>query len=218
MCWLSFALTINKKHTWIWSPAFGVLTFSRASLVVQRVKNLPVMQETEVWFLGWEDNLEEEMATHSSTLAWKIPWTEEPGGLQSMMLQRVGHDRPRARARTHTHTHTHTHSNSLVFSILAPPLNPNQASSFTDICDHSSWLTITGYLVVTVESIFYFYFLSVPRKFLKHTSWTPSVVHRENSAKEKPTALPARCLLISMQKRAFVFSDGGLTSAIGCQL
>jgi len=50
------------------------------------------MQETWVQFLGWEDTLEKEMATHSSTLAWKIPWTEEPGGLQSMGSQRVGHD------------------------------------------------------------------------------------------------------------------------------
>ena len=56
------------------------------------VKNLPAMQETRVQFLGWEDLLEKEMATHSSILAWKIPWTEEPGRLQSMGLQRVGHD------------------------------------------------------------------------------------------------------------------------------
>ena len=51
-----------------------------------------MMQETRVRFLGGEDALEEEMATHSSTLAWRIPWTEEPGGLQSTGLQRVGHD------------------------------------------------------------------------------------------------------------------------------
>ena len=63
-----------------------------ASLVAQRVKNLPSMQETQVQSLGWEDSLEKEMATHSSILAWRIPWTEEPGGLQSMGLQRVGHD------------------------------------------------------------------------------------------------------------------------------
>ena len=59
------------------------------------VKNLPVMQEmqkTWVQSLGWEDPLEEEIATHSSTLAWKIPWTEEPGRLQSIGSQRVGHN------------------------------------------------------------------------------------------------------------------------------
>ena len=56
------------------------------------VKNLPAMQETWVQSLGQEDPLEEGMATHPSILAWRIPWTEEPGGPQSMRLQRVGHD------------------------------------------------------------------------------------------------------------------------------
>ena len=56
------------------------------------VKNLPAMWETQVWSLGREDPLEKGMATHSSILAWRIPWTEEPGGLQSMGSQRVGHD------------------------------------------------------------------------------------------------------------------------------
>ena len=64
----------------------------RASLVAQMVKNLPIMQETQVRSLGWEDLLEKEMATQSSTLAWKTPWTEEPDGLQSMGIARVGHD------------------------------------------------------------------------------------------------------------------------------
>ena len=63
-----------------------------ASLVAQSVKNLPAVQETWVLSLGWEDPLEKEMATHSSILAWKISWTEEPGGLQSMGSQRVRHD------------------------------------------------------------------------------------------------------------------------------
>ena len=63
-----------------------------ASLVAQRLKRLPAMQETWVQSLGQEDPLEKEMATHSSILAWRIPWMEEPGGLQSTGLQRVGHD------------------------------------------------------------------------------------------------------------------------------
>ena len=63
-----------------------------ASLVAQVVKNLPAMQETQVQSLSWDDPLEEGIVTHSSVLAWKIPWTEEPGGLQSMELQRAGHD------------------------------------------------------------------------------------------------------------------------------
>ena len=62
------------------------------SLVAQTVKCMPTMQETWVRSLGGEHSLEEEIATYSSTLAWKIPWTEEPGRLQSMGLQRVGHD------------------------------------------------------------------------------------------------------------------------------
>ena len=68
------------------------ITTVRASLLTQLVKNLPAMQETWVWFLGQEDPLEKEMATHSSIFAWKIPLTEEPGGLQFMGSQRVRHD------------------------------------------------------------------------------------------------------------------------------
>ena len=69
-----------------------MLCLNKSSLVAQMVKRLPTMRETRVRSLGWEDPLEKEMATHSSILAWKIPWTEEPGRLQSMGLQRVGHD------------------------------------------------------------------------------------------------------------------------------
>ena len=67
----------------------GLMAFNiiRASLVAQRVKCLPAMQETWVQSLGWEDPLEKEMATQSSILAWNIPWTEEPGRLQSMGLR-----------------------------------------------------------------------------------------------------------------------------------
>ena len=59
--------------------------------MAQKVKNLPAMQEIQVHFLGWGDLLEKGMATYSSILAWKIPWTEEPGGLQFMGSKRVGH-------------------------------------------------------------------------------------------------------------------------------
>ena len=68
------------------------LPFLRASLVSQMVKCLPAKRETQVQSLGWEDPLEKEMATHSNTLAWKIPWTEEHGRLQFMGSWRVGHD------------------------------------------------------------------------------------------------------------------------------
>ena len=70
-------------------------------LVAQVVKNLPAMQETRVWFLGWKDSLEKGMATHSSILAWEIPWTDEPGGLQLIWLQRARHDWA-----TNIYTHT----------------------------------------------------------------------------------------------------------------
>ena len=74
--------------TWLTSNLNGVF----ASLVAQRLKRLPGMRETRVRSLGREDPLEKEMATHSSTLAWRIPWREEPGRLQFMGLQRVGHN------------------------------------------------------------------------------------------------------------------------------
>ena len=87
-----------NRGTW-WATVNGVaksqtrlsdFTFTFASLVAQRVKHLPTMRETWVRSLGREDPLEKEMATHSSTLAWKIPWMEEPSGLQSMGSQIVG--------------------------------------------------------------------------------------------------------------------------------
>ena len=75
-------------------PFFNLGSFflNKASLVAQMLKNLPAMHETWVRSLGWEDPLEEGMATHSSILAWRIRWTEEPGGLQSMGSQRVRQD------------------------------------------------------------------------------------------------------------------------------
>ena len=74
---------------------------SGASLVAQMVKNLPAVQGTWIWSLGREDPLEKGMVIHYSILPWRIPWTEEPGGLESMELQRVGQDWAQ-----HTHSHT----------------------------------------------------------------------------------------------------------------
>ena len=65
---------------------------NRASLVAQMVKNLPSVQKTWIRSLGWEDPLKKRIATHSSILAWRIPWIKEPGGLQPMGLHRVRHD------------------------------------------------------------------------------------------------------------------------------
>ena len=71
---------------------YTIITYDNALLVAQMVKNLPAVQETQVQSLGREDPLEKEIATHFSILTWRIPWTEEPGGLQSMVSQRVGHN------------------------------------------------------------------------------------------------------------------------------
>ena len=94
----SFFWNETSHHKWTGEQLTQPNTFSArrryvgASLVAHMVKNPPVMRETWIWSLGWEDSLEKEMATHSSILAWRIQWTEEPGGLQSMGSQRVGHD------------------------------------------------------------------------------------------------------------------------------
>ena len=93
---------LNKLYLAIWIVSFSETAFIFycfvyhsawvTSLVAQMVKRLSTMWETRVQSLGWEDPLEKEMAIHSSTIVWKIPWTEEPGRLQSMGSQRVGHD------------------------------------------------------------------------------------------------------------------------------
>ena len=75
------------QEAWVWSPANARTLMFRASLMAETVKNLPAIQEIQVQSLGWEDLLEKGMATHSSILAWRIPWTEEPGRLQSMESQ-----------------------------------------------------------------------------------------------------------------------------------
>ena len=80
----------NSEYVWVIYKIF--LSFVLYYYMAQAVKHLPAVWETWVQSLGWEDLLEKEMATHSSTLAWKIPWMEEPARLQSVGLQRVGHD------------------------------------------------------------------------------------------------------------------------------
>ena len=91
--WHAAVHGVAKSRTWLsnWTE-LNNKGICHLPLVAQTVKHLSTMQETGVRSLGQEDPLEKEMAIHSSTIAWKIPWTEEPGGLQSMGLQRVGHD------------------------------------------------------------------------------------------------------------------------------
>ena len=85
--------TTKKKKKKIKYSSFPLNRgYLAASLVAETVENPPATQETWVQSLGWEDPLEEGMGTHSSTLAWRNPWTEGPGGLQSMGLQRVRHN------------------------------------------------------------------------------------------------------------------------------
>ena len=107
------------KETGAGKHCFGVLPLAYwVSLVTLMVKSPPEKQETRVRSLGWEDTLEKEMATDSNMLGWRIPWTEEPGGLQSLGLQRVGHSF--ILTHTHTHTHTHAHTHTLPSSLLVP--------------------------------------------------------------------------------------------------
>ena len=84
--------THTHTHTHMYTHIYIHIYVFKASLVTQTLKNLSAIQETWVQSLGWEDSLEKGMATHSSILAWKISWTEEPGGLQSMGSQRGRHD------------------------------------------------------------------------------------------------------------------------------
>ena len=128
-------LPVDSHQTWAttsplpWVPSFPIyilLTgfvdhaiigiFSKIfkpTHIAQSEKNLPAVQETQIWSLGQEDPLEKEMATHSSILAWKTPWTEEPGRLQSIGSQRVGHDWT-------TNTSLHTLSVALILPVRPP--------------------------------------------------------------------------------------------------
>ena len=98
---------------YLWATREALSVNIGLSLVAQRLKHLPGMQESWVRSLGWADPLEKEMATHSSTLTWRIPWKEEPGRLQSMGSQRVGHDW----ATSHTHTQPQPNHNPFFFLI-----------------------------------------------------------------------------------------------------
>ena len=107
-------------------------------------------QETQVQSVGWEDTMEEGMATHSSTLAWKIPWTEEPGRLQSLGSQRVWHDW----VNEHTHTHTHTQWKYKV------PLT-SQHNTVVLLLQIIKLLSVLNYSSITI----------IPRKCLRTWVW-----------------------------------------------
>ena len=98
-----------KKHSNKYIGTSQVVQWQRICLPTKET------QETWVWSLSGEEPLQKEMATHSSILAWRIPWTEEPSRLQSMGSQRVGHYWANECSHAHTHTHTHTHTYIYIF-------------------------------------------------------------------------------------------------------
>ena len=124
--WHAINTGINAQLSWL-----------RASLVTQKLKRLPLMRETWVWSLGQEDPLEKEMATHSSILAWRIPWTEKPGGLQSMGSQRVRHN---------WETNTHIYNNTCLkwFNFESP--TQDKSLNFTIYSFRSNTAGKTGFV------------------------------------------------------------------------
>ena len=93
MLYSFFKLNLIVSNIFVWNKCYlKYYILSSNWSMAQQVKNLPAMQETQIWSLGQEDPLEEEMATHSSLPGWRIPWRENPGGLQSVGSQRVRHD------------------------------------------------------------------------------------------------------------------------------
>ena len=145
----------DQIRKWIWSTWYtgGTHGYYWASLVAQMVTNLPAVQETWARSLGWrKDPLEKGMATHSSIHAWEIPWTEEPGGLLSMKLQRVGHNW----ACTHTHTHTH-HFNSYSFLL-------SSRSELSPLCLFSFFFNLK--MLVVFKTNFRDLLSNLPFKFM----------------------------------------------------
>ena len=112
-CFTSVVCKVRDLHPWPGKTKISPdQAGGRASLMAQWGKNPPAVQDTQetwVWFLGWEDPLEKGMATRSSILAWRIPWTKETGRLEFKGSQRAGHDWVTTHTHIHTHTHTHTH-------------------------------------------------------------------------------------------------------------
>ena len=138
---------------------------SGASLVAQTVKNPPAVRETWVWSLDWDNPLEKATATHSSILAWRIPWTEESSGLQSMGLQRVGHD-----WETHFHTGQNGHhQKSIMQTINAGEVVEKREPSYTD-GGNVNWYT--HYEEQYGDSLIHMETENPYRKILQSHSWT----------------------------------------------
>ena len=112
------ALCYSVGFYWLSLLNIGVCTWPWASLMAQTLKNLPAMQETQVWFLGWGDPLEKGMANHSIILPWRIPWTEDPGGYSPWGCK----ESDMTEWLTHTHTRT---SIPNCLTIPPPPFLPS---------------------------------------------------------------------------------------------
>ena len=128
------------------------------SLVAQTAKHLSTMWKTQVWSLGREDTLEKEMAIHSSTIAWKIPWTEEPGRLQSLGSQRVGHE------------FTFTFTLTLVLHILGRILalgSETCEALYTQYVNCWKWLTWERLYFSTNSNSSFTFMLSSQKSFIK---------------------------------------------------
>ena len=144
---------------------------ARASLLIQTVKTLPAIQETWVRSLVLEDSLEKGMATYSSILAWRMPWTEDPGRLQSTGSQRIRHDWA-----TNTHTHIHT-----MWGPIPDFLNHKDVRQ----AELRTTVTTIKFFCLYVPCIWSAYYkenilLCMTRDYLNHLSW--SYFHPSNSA------------------------------------
>ena len=137
-------------------PFGGITDKLGTSLVAQTIKRLPATWETRVWFLGREDPLEKEVATHSRTLAWKIPWTEEPCRLQSMGSQRVGHDW----ATSLTHSQINCYENvctDFCMNIKLHFCEINLRSKISGLPGHFMFSFIRNCQVVFQNGLYYFH-------------------------------------------------------------
>ena len=152
------SMGFSRQKYWSGLPAIYLGVSKRASLVAQMVKNPPTMQETWVRSLGWEDPLEEGMATDSRILVWRIPWTEEPGGLQSMGSQRVRHDWVTKHSTAWTVRQSVLFGNALGTVICSTCLWRSQLGSHQKV--HTLEVAITNILVILSLSQYKWFFFT----------------------------------------------------------
>ena len=152
------SMGFSRQEYWSGLPAIYLGVSKRASLVAQMVKNPPTMQETWVRSLGWEDPLEEGMATDSRILVWRIPWTEEPGGLQSMGSQRVRHDWVTKHSTAWTVRQSVLFGNALGTVICSTCLWRSQLGSHQKV--HTLEVAITNILVILSLSQYKWFFFT----------------------------------------------------------